>query len=158
METIVLPGYSLHNKDWAEEVGGTVHYWLHWTTGKGLSLKVESERILSEVGKEKVNFIAKSVGTGVLMHVLPEIKSQVNKMILCGIPSVSEERKKLFTTSLSGFPPENIICFQNTNDPFATFEEVKKFMSQVNPEIKVVEKPRSDHNYPYFDDFVSYLV
>lgn len=157
MKTIILPGFSLHNKEWAEKLDGVVHCWLHWTTGKSLSLKVESERILDEVGKEKVNFIAKSVGTGVLMHVLPEIKSQINKIILCGIPSVSDERKKLFVTSLLGFPAENIICFQNTLDPFATFEEVKKFMGDVSINIKVVEKSGSDHNYPYFEDFEKFL-
>lgn len=157
MKTIILPGYSLHNKDWAEEVGGTVHYWRHWKTGGSFSLGYEVEKILTEIGKNKVNFITKSVGTGVLMHFLPQIKNQVEKIILCGIPTVSDENKKLFTASLLDFPAENIICFQNTKDPFVSYIEVKKFIKGVSPKIKVIEKPRSDHNYPYYEDFQKFL-
>ena len=157
MKTIILPGYSLHNKDWAEEMAGTVHYWRHWKTGGSFSLRYELEKILTEIGKNKVNIIAKSVGTGVLMHLLPKIKNQVEKIILCGIPTVSDENKRLFTTSLSAFPVENVVCFQNTKDPFATFKEVDKFMREVNKKIRVIEKPRSDHNYPYFEDFEKFL-
>ncbi|MFH1863659.1 MAG: hypothetical protein ABIJ85_01930 [bacterium] len=165
MKTIVLPGYSLHNKEWALEIKKSlsfrqsvlVHQWQHWKLGGALRPKYEIGKILTEIGRDKVNLIAKSVGTMVAMKVLSEIGDQVGKIILCGIPSVSEERKILFTTSLSDFPAENVVCFQNTKDPFATFEEVDKFMREVNKKIKVVEKPRSDHNYPYSEDFQKFL-
>lgn len=128
MKTIVLPGYSLRNKDWA-----------------------------LEIARGRVNVIAKSVGTMVAMHLLAEIPEQINKIILCGIPSVSEERKNLFAAYLADFPAKEIIVFQNTKDPLASFEEVKDFMKDVNPKIKVIEKNRSDHNYPYFEDFNDFL-
>lgn len=160
MKIIILPGFSLHNKDWAEEVASflgkdtVVHNWLHWKTGKfNLSLKEELKNIVKEAGQEKVSIIAKSVGTMVTMRLLLLIPAKIEKIILCGIPSVSDERKKLFTTSLSNFSPKDIIIFQNTKDPFASFREVKDFMKEVNPKIKVVEKSRFDHNYPYFEEF-----
>ncbi|MDP3994249.1 MAG: hypothetical protein Q8P91_00255 [bacterium] len=166
MKTIILPGYSLHNRDWALEIKKSlsfrqsvlVHQWQHWKLGGALRSKYEIGKILKEIGRDKVNLLAKSVGTMIAMKVLPEIGGQINKIILCGIPSVSEERKILFTSSLSDFPSENVICFQNTLDPFATFKEVKDFMVGVNPKIKVIEKPRSDHNYPYFKDFERFFV
>ena len=165
MKTIILPGFSVHNKVWAEKAAdflgkeAFVHNWLHWENGKyNLNLKEELKNILKEIGDEKVNIIAKSVGTMVCMHLLKVIPNKMGKVILCGIPSVSEERKKLFATSLSGFNPINIIVFQNTKDPFAGFEEVKKFMQEVNSKIKVIEKERLDHNYPYFEDFKNYLI
>ncbi len=166
MKTIVLPGYSLHNKAWALEIKKSlsfrqsvlVHEWQHWQLGGTLHPKHEIGKILTEIGRNKINLIAKSVGTMVAMHLLAEIPEQINKIILCGIPSVSEERKNLFTASLSDFPAEKIIVFQNTKDPFASFTEVKTFMHDVNPEIKVVEKERSDHDYPYFEDFKNYLI
>lgn len=165
MKTIILPGYSLHNKDWALEIKKSlsfkqsvlVHEWQHWKLGGALRPKYEIGKILKEIGRDKVNIIAKSVGTMIAMKVLSEIGGQVGKIILCGIPSVSEERKILFTTSLSGFPPENVVCFQNTEDPFATFAKVKKFISEVNSKIKVIEKPAETHNYPYFADFQLFL-
>lgn len=134
-----------------------VHEWRHWKLGGALRPKYEIGKILKEIGRDKVNLIAKSVGTMIAMKVLSEIGGQIGKIILCGIPSVSEERKILFTASLSGFPPENVVCFQNTKDPFAAFIEVKKFMSEVNSKIKVVKKPGCDHNYPYFEDFAGFL-
>lgn len=165
MKTIILPGYSLHNKDWALEIKKNlssrqsvlVHQWQHWEKGGDLHPKYEIGKILKEIKKDKVNLIGKSVGTMIAMKVLAEIGDRVGKIILCGIPSVSEERKRLFTTSLSAFPVKNIICFQNTLDPFATFEEVRKFMKEVNPKIKVVEKPGNDHHYPYFEDFKEFV-
>lgn len=157
MKTIILPGYSLHNKEWAEEVGGTVHYWRHWSKGGSFSLGYEVGKILEEVKTDKVNLIAKSVGTMVAMSILQKIPGQVKKIILCGIPSVSEERLELFQTALKNFPPENIIVFQNSHDPFATFTEVKRFMEKINPQIKVMEKPAETHDYPYFADFEKFL-
>ncbi len=166
MKTIVLPGYSLHNKDWALEIKKSlsfrqsvlVHEWQHWQLGGTLHSKHEIGKILKEIGREKINLIAKSVGTMVCMHLLSEIPEQINKIILCGIPSVSEERKKLFTFSLSGFSERDVVVFQNTKDPLASYEEVKKFMKDVNPKIKVIEKERSDHNYPYFAEFNEFIL
>ena len=166
MKTIVLPGYSLHNKDWAMEIKKSlsfrqsvlVHEWQHWKLGGTLHPKYEIRKILKEVGKDKVNIIAKSVGTMVAMHLLSLIPDKIEKIILCGIPSVSEERKKLFTTSLSTFNPKNVVVFQNTKDPLASFSEIKDFMKDVNPKIKVIEKERSDHNYAYLEDFKDYLI
>ena len=37
-------------------------------------------------------------------------------------------------------------------------EEVKNFMSKVNPKIKVVKMPRSDHHYPYPEEFRRFLL
>jgi len=172
MKTIILPGYSLHNKDWALEIKKSlsfrqsvlVHEWQHWKLGGSLHPKHEISKILKEIalrraqGKEdKVNVIAKSVGTMVCMHLLSEIPDQISKIILCGIPSVSEERKNLFIASLSGFNLKDIIVFQNTQDPFACYEDVNKFIKDVNYKIKVIEKERSDHSYPYFADFKEFL-
>ncbi len=167
LKTIILPGYSLHNKEWAEDVAKDlrletkdeiiVHQWKHWSEGN-FSLKYEIGDILEQLGKEKINIVAKSVGTLVAMKLLTKMESQIIKVVLCGIPSTSDVRKSIFQKSLKGFPSENIICFQNTNDPFATYEEVKKFIKEIDPKIRVSEKPRSDHNYPYFEDFRIFLT
>ena len=165
MKTLILPGFSLHNKDWALEIKKSlsfrqsvlVHEWQHWQLGGALHPKHEIGKIVKEIGRDKVNVLAKSVGTMVAMHLFAEIPGQINKIILCGLPSVSLDRKNLFISSLSDFDPKKIIVFQNTKDPLAGFAEVKTFMHDVNSKIKVVEKERSDHNYPYFEDFKKFL-
>lgn len=159
MLTIILPGYSVRNKEWADgiakEIGAEVHYWKHWDKSLSLSLSLRNElaTILEEIGSDDVNIIAKSVGTMVAMKVLQEIPGQIKKIILCGIPSTSGERLALFKEALADFPTGNIIVFQNENDPLGSYIEVKKFMARVNPKIEVVKMPRADHHYPYPSEF-----
>lgn len=166
MKTIILPGYSPRNRDWALDIQKqmdldqevVVHQWKHWTKGS-FSMRRELDEIIKKIGKEKVNIIAKSVGARVTMKLIPEIKDQINKVILCGIPTkfTSEATKKLYTDGLSQISPARLICFQNTKDPFANFKIIRDFIHSVNPRIEVIEKPRSDHHYPYSEDFQEFL-
>jgi pimeloyl-ACP methyl ester carboxylesterase len=166
MKTIILPGYSPHNIDWANQVANylkpklkdeiIVHNWQHWTKGS-FSLKGEVEKITKEIENLKVNIIAKSVGTRVAMHLLTHLPDRINKLILCGIPSVSEEMRKYYKEGLKAIPSEKVVCFQNKKDPFVTFEQIKEFVGSIDKSIKVIEKPRSDHDYPYFEDFSLFL-
>lgn len=166
MKTIILPGYSLSNRDWAVvlakkiKVGHKilVHHWRHWEKGGGLSLKYESEKIFQEVGDDRINIIAKSVGASVTAYILPKLRTQVNKIILCGIPFVgSPEREKKFNEAFADFPAERVLCFQNEKDPWGKYELVKKFVSSISPKIKVISNPSSDHNYPYPEAFEDFL-
>ncbi len=162
MKTIILPGYSPRNKDWANEVKNdleldhevVVHNWKHWQKGS-FSMPREVKTIIKKLDDDKVNIIAKSVGTRVTMKLIPKIKGQIEKVILCGIPTklTSETSRKDYTNGLSLLPPKKITCFQNTKDPFANYQIIKKFIHSVNKKIKVIEKPRSDHHYPYTKDF-----
>jgi pimeloyl-ACP methyl ester carboxylesterase len=168
MKTIILPGYSQHNRDWAIELKKNidlgheimVHEWRHWKSPSlSLSLRYELSEILRKIGKDKVNIIAKSVGTRVAMDVVTKIPKQIVKVILCGIPTRgdSEIAKKTYSSGLSLLSPTQITLYQNTKDPFASFSDIKKFIGKINPQIKVVEKPRSDHHYPYPNDFLAFL-
>ena len=167
MITFILPGYSSRNKDWADEVAKNLKldgqirpiYWDHWKDeSQTFKPKEKAELIIRHSKGETMNMVAKSVGTLVAALIAKEIPSQVNKVILCGIPTVSEERLKIFREAFSNFPPEKIIVFQNKKDPFATDIEVKEYMKKVNPKIKVVSKERSGHNYPYYEEFNNYLI
>jgi hypothetical protein len=159
MKTIILPGYSPHNKDWAYEVKKhlgkdvVVHEWRHWETGKSLSTKYETEKIKGLIGSEKVNIIAKSVGTRVMMALLPEINKQVNKVILCGIPV--DPIKYYQGIKLLG--AKRLLIIQNTHDPFTPSKIIMLYLKVVDKKIKVIEKEAHNHDYPYFSDFASFL-
>jgi len=168
MKTIILPGYSPHNKDWAEEIKNQmklgheiiVHSWKHWVEGS-FSLKYELEKIQEEIGDEKVNILAKSVGTRVAMALLKDNHEQVEKLILCGIPGVPRieiPRFNLYKNSINLLPARKVLVIQNEKDPFGNFEKVKKFIGKVNKDIQVISKPRSDHNYPYSVDFKKFFI
>jgi predicted alpha/beta hydrolase family esterase len=164
---IILPGYSPHNKYWAEEVKDKlkretkeriiVHEWSHWNLGS-FSLKKELDRIVDEIDNEKTDIIAKSVGVAVAMELIPRIAPQAGKIVFCGIASVEgSDREESLKNVLKVLPVENILCIQNENDKFVIYKDAERFYHSVNPEIKVVSKPRSDHNYPFYEDFKEFL-
>ena len=165
MKTIILPGYSEKNREWATELlkemkldhQVAVHEWGHWQSG-GFNLKHELEQIAQKVESEEVNIIAKSVGTSVAMNLLAQGLS-IQKLILCGIPfrGFGEDRKSLFRDNLKKFPVSKVVVFQNSKDPLGNFSIVEKFIHSINPKIKVVEKEAGNHNYPYQEDFQEFL-
>jgi len=167
MKVIVLPGYSAHNLDWANEVAENlgpnyltvVHQWRHWQEGS-FSLKREIENILEEIGGETISIIAKSIGTRVTMNLIPRIINHRDKVILCGIPTKFESTsvKALYRDNLLKLGSQNVLCLQNTRDPFSPFVTVNEFIMSVDKNIKVMEKPGTDHEYPYFEDFKAFLL
>lgn len=167
MTTLILPGFSASNKEWAEEVAkglmldGQIRpiFWDHWTEPeKTFNPKLKAELLIRHSKGEKLNLIGKSVGTLVASYIVKEIPGQINKVILCGIPSTSDKRFEFYKESFGKLPPEKIICFQNENDPLGSLDDVKEFMKRVNPKIKVVSMPRSDHDYPFYEDFNTFLI
>lgn len=166
MITFILPGYSVGNKDWAADVAKNLKlegqirpvFWDHWDDPDKHFKPKEKARLIAGLARgQKVNIIAKSVGTLVAAYIIELIPGQINKVILCGIPTVSEERLAVFQNAYKEIDPAHVICYQNEGDPFAKPLEVEKFLKKVNSKIEVVSKPRSDHDYPYFEDFNGFL-
>lgn len=168
MKTYILPGGSEKNKEWIDltvrELSPTIIakgiYWQHWNGDQieGNWIEKEAQRIINDFNNEKVNIIAKSVGTMVCMAILKLQPSLVNKIILCGIAlnDFSEDDQKEFLV-LKNLPSENILCIQNENDNHGNFAKTEAFIHEINPNIKLISKPRDDHNYPYSEDFINFL-
>ena len=160
MKTIILPGYSPHNKEWLYDVKNNleidgeivVHEWKHWKEGS-LSVKNETDNIITEVGNDRINFIAKSVGFRILMTIIPKLFNKIEKVILCGIP-VDPIR---YSSEIKMIKKTNLVIFQNSKDPFMSFEKIKKSVVAIDKDIKVFEKIASNHDYPYFEEFSSFL-
>lgn len=166
MTTFILPGYSPRNKDWAQDLAKEIKvegeirpvFWEHWEDSeKTFNPKKKAQDVIDVMLRDNANIIAKSVGTLVAAYVCKEIPERIGKVIFCGIPSISDKRKEIYQEAFSKIKPENILVFQNSQDPLAPYEEVKKFMFDVNPKISVIEKPRNDHHYPYPEDFEEFL-
>lgn len=164
MKTIILPGGSLSNREWAYEVKEKldnilVHEWLHWSDeNRRLDVKNEIKRIKEEIGEEKINIIAKSIGTFVLVTLLETSKSKINKLVLCGICKNDLNENELSKyNSLKKFDVNKILVIQNKDDRHGSFEEIKDFLAKINPEIRIIEKPGDTHDYPYYKDFKDFL-
>jgi hypothetical protein len=161
MMTLILPGYSPSNRNWAISIkehlklpgSVVVHEWRHWQGGS-FNLKCEVSEILTIIGTDKVNFIAKSVGTRVLMSAIPEIKDQVEKVVLCGIP-VDPIR---YVKGIKQIGNKNLLIIQNSKDPFIPYKLIKTYIGLIDKKIKVVEKKAANHDYPYYSDFQEFLT
>ena len=161
MITLILPGYSPKNKLWAETVANSLKiegqirpvFWDHWTDTSQKFVASEKAILAARHSKgDKINIIAKSIGTLVAAHLVSDIPNQINKIILCGIPlgDMNESDIKL----ISSIQNKNLLVIQNNMDPHGSYEKVKELF----PNFKVIEKEASDHNYPYFEEFNNYLI
>ena len=163
MKTIIIPGYSSKNKEWANEVkshtdNSEIVEWPHWSDSTHkFHVKDEVFKLQEIIKDEDVNIIAKSIGTLVLMCYLE--KNKINgKIILCGVPynDLNENDKSSYKI-LSDFDPTKIIIIQNSLDEHGSFEEARRFISGYNPNIKFIEKAGSTHEYPYYEEFNKFL-
>lgn len=164
MNTLILPGFSLRNRVWAsalskefngQGISTVVHEWKHWETGNDSDFVEEDEdaKIIKLINDERVNILAKSVGTAVTCRLMREVPEKINKVILCGIPFLNKEKYE----PLGNFQIENLMIVQNSTDPLASHDAIQKFIQNINPDITVIKKEASTHDYPYGEDFLAFL-
>lgn len=167
---LILPGYSQKNRQWMEDTQrflnskgfeALIHPWKHWEGGEFKS-DDELTAIASECGESMLSVIAKSVGTRIAAEIVSKKILRVEKLILCGIPyhwqpDTGEPIPEHYRQALERFPSEELLCIQNDQDPYAPFESVEKLLKSINKNITVVSKESDTHEYPYFEDFSSFL-
>lgn len=162
MKTLILPGNSLGNKKWAEELAipdKIVWNWAHWETGVDADIDVDYEvnKIFTEYNGQIFKILAKSIGSLVLMRLF-KLGFLSDKFILCGIPLkvIRERGVESDYQFISKYIPEIVV--QNSNDPLGSFTEVSEFIHSINPNITVISKEAENHSYPYVDEFKKFLV
>lgn len=169
MVTIILPGGSVSNKEWLEETAKKINvegeirpiYWDHWQNPEKEFNKEEKARLINDIaGMRVIDVVAKSIGSLVAAYMIQKAPEKIHKVILNGIPlnDIGEEEKEIIKSALKLVPVENIIVFQNGEDPHGSFDQAKKFLSEVNAGIKIISKERDDHEYPYANEFHDFLL
>lgn len=167
---LILPGYSEKNLKWLEETQRHLksdefeviaHPWSHWDGGE-FELTNELQLLSEKIKEETTCIIAKSVGTRVAVEILAKRLFPVEKLILCGIPyhwqpDSGEPIPEHYREALTDFPSRNILCIQNSKDPYATYESIKNLLSSINEKMRIVSKETDTHDYPYYEDFSSFL-
>ncbi len=169
MVTIILPGYSEHNKKWLEDTAAKIPgdgeirpiYWGHWTDHNiKFDPKIKASLLDGVAGKRIVDIVAKSIGTLAASYLIEKSPEKIRKIIFCGVPlnDITENDKDVIKNALRKIPAKNIICFQNDEDPHGGIESVKKLLSEFGSDLKIIEKQRDDHEYFYQSEFVSFLL
>jgi len=169
MVTLILPGYSVNNKEWLEETAQKINadgeiraiYWDHWEEPTKKFIASEKARILDDItGMRVTDIVAKSIGTLVSAYIIQKEPRKIRKVILNGtcLNDLDENDKEVMRDAFRLIPPENIICYQNDADPHGSFEQAKKFFSDIDPKITVISKNRDDHEYFYQDEFKNFLL
>jgi hypothetical protein len=165
MQTLILPGYSSKNRQWLDDctaklnVDGIVRpiSWDHWGDKLQKFDPKEKAVLISRHTKgEMINIIAKSIGTLVASYVIEAIPSQINKVILNGIPlnDISYEEKDFIKRMFLSLDKNKIICIQNESDSHGSYDELKSFFGESN---NILSRPGNDHEYPYFPEFNEFL-
>jgi pimeloyl-ACP methyl ester carboxylesterase len=169
MVTLVIPGFSAHNKKWLEETAGSIPgdgeirpiYWGHW---EDPDIKFDARgkaNLLDGIsGKRIVDILAKSIGTLVASYLIQKSPEKIRKVILCGVPlnDIGEEEKEIIKNALRKLPSENIICIQNSEDPHGSTDGLKTLLSEFGKDIRIISKDRDDHEYFYQNDFRKFLL
>ncbi len=162
MKTVILPGYSPHNLEWADAIaarlpGAEVHHWAHWESGGNMDPRAELTAIQKRIGAGPAHLLAKSVGCRLAAHMVAKVPERIGRVVFCGIPSTGKETQQDFTAALGTLPVDRFLVLQNTNDPYARHAEVAAMLAAIAPDLKVLPRPRDDHHYPYPEDFNQFL-
>lgn len=166
MITFILPGFSVDNKLWLEKCAESIEtkgytrpiYWDHWDDpDQKFDAKEKADLISRHSKGDKINIIAKSIGSLVAAYIIEQIPTQINKVVICGIPlnDIKESEKESIKKALEGLDSKKLICFQNADDPHGSYQEVKDFLPET---VEIVSKDRNDHDYPYYSEFEDHLT
>ena len=127
-------------------------YWDHWDDdSQKFDVKEKADLIERHSKGEKINIIAKSIGTLVASLIIEKIPNQINKVVFCGIPvnDLKTEEIETIKRSISSLGDKALII-QNDKDPHGIFDQVKSFG-------KVISKPADNHDYPYYEEFQNFF-
>jgi pimeloyl-ACP methyl ester carboxylesterase len=164
-----MPGYSIHNKTWVDDVAknlgteGVVRpiYWRHWTDPNAKFNVKESAALMDDLTKnEQINIIAKSIGVLVASHAILKNPGKIKKVIFCGIPfnDISDEDKEIIKEAIRILPDVRIICFQNEEDPHGDATQLKLFLNSFGSGVQAIVEPGETHDYPYYQEFKRFLL
>jgi hypothetical protein len=161
MVTVILPGYSAHNKDWLEETAENINsegeiraiYWDHWTEPEKKFNPREKARIIDDIAGVRMTDI-------IAAHMIIKSPDKIRKVIFCGIPlkDLAGDDKEVVKLAMKLMSPEKMICIQNEYDPHGSYNEVNKFLSGIDSNIKLIMVTRSDHEYPDISEFKKFLL
>ncbi len=171
MKIFLLPGQSIRNKEWIEEVESSVkgifsdtkiQYYKHWTLGeKQTDIPFETEKFVKLINECKEDYIvfAKSIGSLILLNSLKSLKRKPKAVLILGFPYYLVSRLGYDLQGLTEKVNFKIGIYQKEFDTAGTYEEVKTLSNEyvfVNV-YECIDEPNDNHRYTNLE-YISELL
>jgi hypothetical protein len=163
MNILLLPGASVRNKEWIEELSKAyepfydevrVLHYLHWNN-KDLEFDLELE--IHRLAKKVEGFIpyvvfAKSAGSVLACAAMANGILKPNMCLFAGLPLVMIQNHNLPLDKWLAESKCNVTFIQNENDPLGLYEDVRYFVNKLSLNSTHVYKLLGDtHDYKVED-------
>ncbi len=159
MDLVLLPGNSLNNKQWIDEVkialGPTfnktrVLYYSHWQTGDSLIDFEKEQTALKALTQDLGDLVifAKSAGCLLILKMISQSKLKPKKCIFVGAALLWGEAQGWEVKSwLKDFSIPTLFI-QKSLDPAISFKDLENQLVEAKVQnYKLVEIPGDDHHY-----------
>lgn len=162
MNLLLLGGNSLHNRDWLSEVEREVaplfertymHRYAHWQAGEGnIELGLELPRVQQAAAAlGDYGVFAKSAGTLLTLKGIAEGGLAPKWCVFTGVPLAFGQGNSFVMDTWLAANSAPTHFLQNTNDPTASFAELKTYLAtHTKPGYRLTELPGDSHEYRDF--------
>ena len=161
MKIFLLPGQSIKNKEWIENVerefkkefsNTEVMYYEHWSLGKEQTdIDLEVERLVEKVNSSNEEYIvfAKSIGTLVFLKSIKDLKKKPKGVLMVGFCYYLMNRLGYDVNDLIKNVDFRIDIYQKEFDTAGKYEEIKKFSNEYIDikKYECVGEENNDHHY-----------
>jgi len=134
LKAIILPGSSVKNKAWAEQISSELsglfdiqtQYYRHWGDGGDeTDLDYETDQLVKLIGsREDGVILAKSVGTLITLNTIAKRGLKPRAIIFFGLPLKLVEKISFPLIDYLSKINAPLLIFQNEFDPWGSFSEV----------------------------------
>ena len=161
MKVFLLPGQSIGNKEWIEDVekefqkefpNTEIIYYEHWSLEeKETNIDLETERfvkLVSECNEEYFVF-AKSIGTLIFLNSFKTLKKKPKGVLMVGFCYYLMKRLGYDVSKLMKDVDFRIDIYQKEFDTAGKFEEIKEFSNKYIyvKKYECVGEENDDHHY-----------
>ncbi len=166
----MLPGNSISNKVWIEEVRNQVGdvfdemrilYYDHWqNAGEMIDFEAERKKLAELVaGWNEYLIFAKSVGTQLVLAGTRDGILKPKGALFCGFPRSFADQIGYTTVdddwNKVDYP---VILLQNESDPVGGYAEMAEYLDKIRPEVKLIKTSGNTHDYLDFELIKGKLV
>lgn len=156
MDLILLPGSSVHNKEWIEKVevalrpyfeSTKMQSYRHWAEGGDNDVDQEINALTNiAVSLKDYAIFAKSLGVVLAVKALKEGRIKPRKSVFLGTP-ISWAAEKQYIELFRNYNVPTLFI-QEESDPYASYKELAAFLEESHVQnYQTAQIPGNDHDY-----------